>query len=154
MALDPLGDLPPLYDVKGGSPRTPSVGIPVREYQDYVVTNGNGVWKAIASGLAGMVVGLLVAWFTAIQSKGITQKELQEYEDKYSPYVQQRDTIALHNATQDAQIGQLQSAQQSNAERMNKYDTKFHDDDRDILELQNKVKLFADFIEGQRNPKK
>lgn len=152
----PLRDLTPRGDVKGGSPRTPSAPIPVREYQEYVATNGNGngVWKAIACGLAGTSVGLLVAWFGQFQNKGVSMKELQEYEDKYSPYVQQRDTLALHNATQDTQIGNLQGVQQRNIERINAHENRLHDEERDISEMQVKLKLFGDYIEGQRNPKK
>ncbi len=151
--MNPLRDLPAKYDVKGGSPRSPSQGIPVAEYQQYV-ENGNGVWRAISTGLGGLVVGLLLAWFQAFQKAGVTHQELVEYEDKYSPYMQQKDVLAQNNRIQDQEIGAVQAVQQRNVERLNVYDSKFHDDERDIVELQGKVKTFADFIEELRKAKK
>ena len=59
------------------------------DYQAYTNGNGNGVWKAIATGLGGLVVGLLLAWFTAFSGKGVTTGELQQYVERYSPYAQQ-----------------------------------------------------------------
>jgi hypothetical protein len=151
----PLRDLEPRGDVKGGSPRTPSGGVPVREYQEYVNEYGNGsIWKAIASGCAGLNIGLLIAWFGALQSKGVTHQELQDYEEKYSPYIQQREIIAKDNRNQDTQIGALQAIQNHNVDKLNSYEGKFHDVERDVIDLQAKVKLFADYVEAQRIPKK
>jgi hypothetical protein len=160
----PFRDLSPREDVKGGSPRTPSGGIPRQEYDQYVATNenGTGVWKAIAGGVAsgafGMIVGLFLAWYTAMQGKGVTQKELQEYEDKFSPYVQERSLLAEHNRFQDTQIGELRGVQQSNVERLNEFNTKFHDDERDFTEFKTATeknnKYVADFIEELRKAKK
>ncbi len=81
------------------------------EYQSYA-TNGNGVWKAIATGLGGLVVGLLIAWFTAFSGKGVTPDQLQTYVEKFSPYSQQREAINQHFSGLDTQIGVLQGKQE------------------------------------------
>ncbi len=152
-------DLEPQKDPKGGSPRTPTAGIPVREYQEFIApmpTNGNhaAVWRVIAASGWSLLLGVLLAWFTAWTGKGISFKDLQEYEDKYSPYVQERSLLAEHNRLQDTNIGALQGVQQRNVERLNEFAAKFHDNDHDITDLQNKVKLFGDYVDGLRNPKK
>ncbi len=149
-------DLEPTKDPKGGSPRTPTAGIPVREYQEFAspVANHSAVWRVIAASGWSLLLGVLLAWFTAYQGKGITFKDLQEYEDKYSPYVQERSLLAEHNRLQDTNIGALQGVQQRNVERLNEFAAKFHDNDHDITDLQAKVKLFGDYVEGLRNPKK
>jgi hypothetical protein len=153
--MPPFKDLVPQGDVKGGSPRSPSAGIPVAEYQQYVNENGHyGVWRALACGSAGLIVGMTLAWFTALQNKGVTHQELQDYEEKYSPYIQQREIIASNNRIQDSQIGALQAIQQHNIEKLNSFEAKFHDDERDIIDLQHKVKEFGDFIEELRKAKK
>ena len=156
MPLFPIRDLEVRNDVKGGSPRTPSGGVPVREYQDYVVANGygNGVWKTLAGAAGGLWIMSLVAWWTAFQQKGVTQKEMQDYDKEYSLFAQQRDGLTQRNQIQDGQIGALQALQQANISRLNTYETKFHDDERDITELQNKVKQFGDFIDELRKAKK
>ncbi len=158
MALPPLRDLEDRRDVKGGSPRTPSGGVRVSEYQEYVapIMNGNHValWKMLASGGWGAAAGILIAYFTAMQSKGVTTKEMQDYDKEYSLFAQQREGIASRNTAQDQQIGVLQGIQQSNIGRLNTHDTKFHDDERDIEDLKGKVKRFGDYIEESYKAKK
>src|SRR6476646_1142968 len=103
-----LRDLPAKYDPKGGSPRTPTGGIPVRELQQYAVGNGNGtIWKVATSLLAGLFISMTVAYFTALQNKGITQRDMQEYVDKFSPYSHDKEVIALQQQNQDEKIGVL-----------------------------------------------
>ncbi len=159
MALPPLRDLEDWRDVKGGSPRTPSGGIPVREYQDqYSIppspANGNhvAVWKAAATGFAGLIVGLLMAWWSAFQKQGVTQRDMQDYVIAY--YGTEKRVIAEHTSQQDTQLGVLQGNQQRNIERLSAHDSKLHDDERDIIDLQNKVKQFGDFVEELRKAKK
>ncbi len=151
-------DLPPSKDPKGGSPRTPTAGIPVREYQEYVALpqNGNhvGVWRMIAAGGWGLVGGLFLAWLTALQSKGVTQEKMQEYDKEYSLYAQQKEGISERNQTQDEKLGTLQGIQQANIGRLGAHDAKLHDDERDIIELQNKVKDFGNFVDELRKAKK
>ena len=152
--MKPPRDLEPLYDVKGGSPRTPSGGIPMVDYQAYTNGNGNGVWKAIATGLGGLVVGLLLAWFTAFSNKGVTNKELQEYVEKYSPYSQQKDVIAQHLANQDTQIGVLQGKQDRNYERLTKAENDIDKCNISIKSLETEVRAkmgtVADYLEQRK----
>ncbi len=159
-AVNKFLDLEPQKDPKGGSPRTPTAGIPVREYQEYTAmvapVNGNhvGVWRMIAAGGWGLVGGLFLAWLTAMQSKGVTQEKMQEYDKEYSLYAQQKDGITLRNQTQDDKIGTLQGLQQANIAKLATHDGKLHDEERDIIELQNKVKQFGDFVDELRKAKK
>ena len=147
----PLRDLAPRYDVKGGSPRTPSGGVPVREYEQYV-SNGNGVWKAIATGLGGLVIGLLLAWFTAYSGKGVTLKEMQEYVDKYSP------VLPKDQALQTAQIGELRGKQERIADRLNSLENNEKVDEREVTEFKTEQRknndLVATYIDEQRKAKK
>ena len=157
MALPSPRDLEPRYDVKGGSPRTPSGGIPVAEYQQYVNAphpNHVALWKALATGQAGLIIGLIVAYFTAFQNRGVTTKDMQDYDKEYSLYAQQKEGLAQRNAAQDVSIGAVQAVQQSNVNKLNVHDGKFHDDERDIEDLKGKVKRFGDFIEEQWKAKK
>jgi len=147
----PLRDLAPRYDVKGGSPRTPSGGVPVREYEQYV-SNGNGVWKAIATGLGGLVIGLLLAWFTAYSGKGVTLKEMQEYVDKYSP------VLPKDQALQTAQIGELRGKQERIADRLSSLENNEKVDEKEVTEFKTEQRknndLVATYIDEQRKAKK
>jgi len=149
----PLRDLAPRYDVKGGSPRTPSGGVPVREYEQYVSNgNGNGVWKAIATGLGGLVIGLLLAWFTAYSGKGVTLKEMQEYVDKYSP------VLPKDQALQTAQIGELRGKQERIADRLSSLENNEKVDEKEVTEFKTEQRknndLVATYIDEQRKAKK
>ncbi len=147
MALDPPRDLPPRYDVRGGSPRTPTTGIPVRDYQDYVEVNaGNGVWKTLAGAAGGLWIMSLLAWWTAFQGKGISRFELQEYVDKYSPYSQQKEVIAAHFANQDISLGELRGKSDKAYERLNKVENDTDKCEREILALSNEVKTKMDIV--------
>ncbi len=146
----PLRDLEDERDVWGGSQRTPTVGIPVSEYQTYA-TNGNGVWKAIATGLGGLVVGLLVAWFTAFSGKGVTPDQLQAYVEKFSPYSQQREAINQHFSGLDTQIGVLQGKQEKEWERITKNENEIDKCNLSMQALTTEVKTkmgtVADYLE-------
>ena len=149
----PLRDLAPRYDVKGGSPRTPSGGVPVREYEQYVSNgNGNGVWKAIATGLGGLVIGLLLAWFTAYSGKGVTLKEMQEYVDKYLP------VLPKDQALQTAQIGELRGKQERIADRLSSLENNEKVDEKEVTEFKTEQRknndLVATYIDEQRKAKK
>jgi hypothetical protein len=135
------------------------VGIPVREFQEYSNGNGHaGMWRTFAVGAWGLLIGSWLALFAALQGKGITQKDLQEYEDKFSPYVQERALLAEHNAVQDTQIGNLQGIQQQNMKHLTEHDIKLHDDERDFTEFKTATeknnKYWSDWIEEQRKAKK
>ncbi len=141
----PFKDLPPWGDVKGGSPRTPISGVPVSEYQQFVTNEHSGVWKAIATGLGGLVVGLLLAWFSAFQKQGITEVRMQEYVDKYSP-VMPKDL-----ASQAGQIGELRAKNEEASRRLYKVENDVDKCDRELQSLTSDVKTkmgtVADMLE-------
>lgn len=142
----PFKDLPSWGDVKGGSPRTPISGVPISEYQAYVANgNGNGVWKAIATGLGGLVVGLLLAWFSAFQKQGVTEPRMQEYVDKYSP-IMPKDI-----ATLSGQIGELRAKNEESSRRLYKVESDVDKCDRELQSLTSDVKTkmgtVADMLE-------
>ncbi len=98
-----LKDLEPRYDVKGGSPRTPSGGIPVREVQEYTpVVNESGVFKMLAGAAGGLWIMAMLAWWTAFQGRGITREELRNEMKEY------KDTISKDMATSTNSIGRLE----------------------------------------------
>ncbi len=149
----PFKDLPPRGDVKGGSPRTPTAGIPVSEYQQFVThTNGHGVWRAIACGEAGIIITLFLAWWTAFQSKGISQKDMQEYVSSY--YTTEKRVIAEHTSRQDENIGSLMGKQEKLFETIGEIKSNQKDHDRDITEIKAKLKLTGDYLEEQLKVKK
>ncbi len=103
MALDPLRDLPPRYDVKGGSPRTPSGGIPVREVQEYTPqVNETGVFKMLAGAAGGLWIMSMLAWWTAFQGRGITRDELRNEIKEY------KDSVAKDMTISTGSIGRLE----------------------------------------------
>jgi len=149
-----LRDLSPKKDPKGGSPRTPSGGIPLRTVQEYVA-NGNGtIWKMATSILAGLVIGLVVAYFTALQGKGSTQKDVQEYVEKFSPYSHDKEVIALQQQNQDKEIGILHGFKDRIFDRLNKIEEKQFGYDRDIADHDKKIKTIADYMEAEKTPKR
>ncbi len=152
----PLRDLTPRGDVKGGSPRTPSAPIPVREYQEYVATNGNEAVNklllASCTGLAGLFIGSMLAWWTALQGKGVTQKEMQDYIIQY--FSTERRVIAEHTSQQDGYIGQLQGKQEKIVQDLAECKSAQKEHDRDITEIREKMKLAANYLEEQQKVKK
>ena len=150
-----LRDLPPRKDPKGGSPRTPSSGIPLRTVQQYSNGNGNGtIWKMATSILAGVNIGLVAAYFTALQSRGVSQREMQEYVDKFSPYSQDKGLLSEHNINQDKDIGILkgQTERLFNLSGMNNeahitYDNKLSD-------LYKKLDTITNYLEEEKKVKR
>lgn len=94
----------------------------------------NGYSNPLVGALGGALIGMVVAWFTAMQSHGVSQKEMedfirqsqldqeknqektllsrlemQDYVKNYSPWVFDKQTIVTRLATQDQQIGELRS---------------------------------------------
>jgi hypothetical protein len=150
-------DLAPRKDPKGGSPRTPSGGVPLRTYQEYSQVNGNGngtIWKMATSLLSGLVIGLLVAWFSAMQTKGVSGKDMQDYVDRFSPYLKDKDTINAHNSIQDQQIGELRGGDERINARLNALDVKLVGDERDISDLKNKLDLATNYLEELKKGKR
>ena len=126
-----IRDLEPRRDPKGGSPKTPIGGIPVAEFQNYApLPHPNGTWKTIAGTMMGLLAGMTVAWFTAMSSKGVSQKDMEEYVrqsqadqdkimlnrnemhdyvEKYSPWNFDKQSIINRLSSQDQNIGELRA---------------------------------------------
>ena len=148
-----LRDLEPRFDPKGGSPKTP-IPIPVSDYQGFL-TNGNGtIWKVATSGIAGLFIGMVVAWFTALQNKGVSQRDMQEYVDKFSPYSHDKEALTLQQSSQDQKIGELAAFKDRIFDRLTKADKDISENTRDISDHDKKIKLLTDYIEAQKFPKK
>ena len=153
--MAPLRDLTPRGDVKGGSPKTPFPPLSQADYQGYIMpANGHGVWKVLATGSFSLLLGFVVAWWTALQGRGVSQKDMQEYVERYSPYSQQKDVIANHFTNQDTQIGVLQGKQDRNYERLNKNENEI--DKLNIsfksleMEVRSKMGTVADYLEQKK----
>ena len=150
-----LRDLPPRKDPKGGSPRTPSSGIPLRTVQQYSNGNGNGtIWKMATSILAGVNIGLVAAYFTALQSKGVSQKDMQEYVDKFSPYSQDKKELSLQQQNQDKELGTLSGQTERIFTRLNTFEEWKIQVTRDIQDQDSKIKLLTNYIEAEKSPRK
>lgn len=123
-------DLEPENDPKGGSPKTPFPPITQPEQGFWIQPNGGTIWRAIATGLGGLLVGMTIAWFTALWSHGLSQKEvedliresqieqekhllsrieMQEYVTKFSPWSFDKQAITNRLSNQDQAIGELRT---------------------------------------------
>ena len=153
-----LHDLPPKYDPKGGSPRTPPGGVRLADYQEYaspILPHQNGtIWKVAASGFAGLFVSMTIAWWTAKGDKGITRAEMEDYVVKYSPYTQDQKLLTEHNQAQDEKLGILRGQVDriftlinTNTEDHIKYDNKFTD-------LYKKTDTIAIYLEEEKKGKR
>ena len=130
--------------------RTPPGGIRAAEYQEYVAPNGYGFWKVVATSGWSLLAGILLAWWTARDNKGITRKELTDYDKESSTYIIDRKSLLDHNTLQDGWIGELRGKQEKNATEISDVKTKQRDDEHDQADLSAKVKLFGDYVEEQR----
>jgi hypothetical protein len=140
-------------DISPRRPRTPARGIPVKELVQYENENGN-VYKVWVSILSGLLVGMTVAWFTALQTKGVSTAEMQGYVDKYSPYSHDKELISLQQTSQDTKIGEVMGKIDRIFDRLAKMEEKHVNYDRDILDSDHKVKLLTDYIEAEKMPRK
>jgi len=158
-----LQDLPPRHDPKGGSPRTPPGGIRVGDLAQYppdtplptVIHHANGtIWKVWVSILATALVGITVAYFTALRSQGVSRNELEEYVNKFSPYSHDKEVIALQQQSQDKAIGSLDGLKDRIFDRLNKVEIKDSEQDRDIADHDKKIKTLADYLEEEKKVKR
>ncbi len=153
MALPPLRDLEARYDVKGGSPKTPIPPFSQAEYQQYAMppTEGNGVWKLAATAAISVLLGFIVAWWTALQNKGINQNELREFMRDY------KQGIAEHVTAVDTQIGELKGKQEQIIQRLSKVEYQQATDERDFIDFKSEAKTkmgtVADYLESQKTKK-
>ena len=147
-----LYDIPPRKDPKAGSPRTPSGGIPVRAIQQY---NGNGngtIWKVSTSLLAGLFVSMVVAYFTALQGKGISRDDMEKYVKDYS--ARDKELLAIQQSNQDRQIGVLEGKTDRLSDLMKMFGEKHATYEAHFIELDGKFKLLGDYMEAQKTPKR
>ncbi len=149
MALDPLRDLPPRYDVKGGSPRSPPGGIPVREVQEYTpVVNESGVFKMLAGAAGGLWIMAMLAWWTAFQGRGITRDELRNEMKEY------KDSISRDISGTNGAVGELKGKQEKILSDLSHVEFKLETDERDFTEFRAETKqnnkLVADWMEAQK----
>jgi len=157
MPLPPPKDLEIRHDVKGGSPRTPSGGVKVAEYQEYVQTTNdvgyvNKLLLAATTGLAGLFCGAMLAWWTAFQGKGISQREMQDYVTNY--YTAERRAVVEHTSVQDEKLGILSGKTDKMSENQSEMKVNQKETERDISEIREKMKLTANYLEEQAKPKK
>lgn len=116
------------------------------DFQQYSTPVNGGVWKAIATGLGGLVVGLLLAWFAAFQRQGVTQVQLEDYVAKHSPYIFDKQAISDHNATQDKEIGRISGRQEQVIDRLGKIEITLNTDEREMSEIRTDVKTKMDIV--------
>ena len=149
-----LLDLPPTKDIKGGSPRTPSAGIPVRAMQQYNGNgNGNGtIWKVSTSLLAGLFVSMVVAYFTALQGRGVSRTEMEDYVKGYA--ARDKELLALQQSTQDRQIGVLEGKTDRLFDLTKMLGEKHIGYEAHFIEIDGKFKLLGDYMEAQKTPKR
>ncbi len=149
MALDPLRDLPPRYDVKGGSPRSPPGGIPVREVQEYTpIVNESGVFKMLAGAAGGLWIMAMLAWWTAFQGRGITREELRNEMKEY------KDTISKDMTTSTTSIGRLEGEVGKITTDLQGIQYRQLTDEQNFTEFKAEQKqsnkLMADWMEAQK----
>ncbi len=152
MAIRPLKDLPPRYDVKGGSPRTPVPPISATEYQQYTVeTHPNGIFKMLAGAAGGLWIMAMLAWWTAFQGRGITRDELRNEMKEY------KDSIARDVSATNSEVGKLQGKQEKMEKDLSKVEYQQMTDERDFTEFKTETKskmgTVADYLESQKTKK-
>jgi hypothetical protein len=158
MPIPPLGDLTPKSNPMGGSPKSPSGGIPVAEYQQYSGSeNGAMFWRSIAASLGGLIAGLVLAWFTAFSGHGVTQTQMEEYVDKHSPYLADKPALSEHQRVQDEELGKLAGRQDRVFETLSTHTNDITDCKREVTrleaDLKTKMDLVASFLEQQKAKK-
>jgi hypothetical protein len=135
-----LQDLTPKNDPKGGSPRTPNP-MPVSDYQSTVAYATNGtIWKMATTFLASGLIGMTVAWWTALQARGMTQAD--------------KELLTVQQSSQDKSIGELQGKMDRAFDRLSKIDEKHVAYESQISDIYSKIKLTADYLEEQRRLKR
>lgn len=116
-----LHDLPPARDPKGGSPKSPSP-IPVSQYESEVYGGGafSKFTPIIISVLCTALIGMTIAWWTALSERGVNRRDMEEYVRTYSPYVIDKGLIAEHQTTQDKEIARIGTVQSEVVKRLDK----------------------------------
>jgi len=108
------------------------------------------LWRSIATGLGGMVMGLMIAWFTAWQNKGVSSKEMTEYVRDYGPYVFDKPTLVEHNRQQDEKIGILIGGDERIQARLNALENYNVIDIKEKQDLETKLTVITHLLEEQQ----
>ena len=149
----PLRDLQPRFDPKGGSPKTP-IPIPVKNLEGYIDTGGDtgGVWRVVACAAITALIGMTVAWFTALITHGVSSKDMQDYVDK--SLANDRQMVALENATQNEKIGILMGQKDRIFDVLKMIQEKHISYDKDLSDDEHKIQILTNYIEAEKFPKK
>ena len=148
-----LRDLQPRFDPKGGSPKTP-IPIPVKNLEGYIDTGGDtgGVWRVVACAAITALIGMTVAWFTALITHGVSSKDMQDYVDK--SLANDRQMVALENATQNEKIGILMGQKDRIFDVLKMIQEKHISYDKDLSDDEHKIQILTNYIEAEKFPKK
>ncbi len=126
------------------------------EFQTYAAPmNGTALWKMLTTGIAGLFVGMSVAWFTALQNRGVTQKDLHDYVLEFARA--KDEVLSIQQSNQDRQIGVLTGKQDQIMERLNKAESNIDKCESGVQkvtdDLKNKMGTVADYLESQKTKK-
>lgn len=146
-------DLPPLRDPKGGSPKTPFPPMSASQLVEqehptifhYPINGNGGIWRAIATGLGGLLVGMTIAWFTALQSRGVSEREMKEYvrENQADQEKHILTRVEMQDYVRDASPWAFDKQAVIN---------RLAGHDQQLGELRTKIDLAADVIKSQHKP--
>lgn len=115
-----LRDLMPKGDVKGGNPpKSPYPPMEVSEFSERT----SKAYPIIISILSTGLIGMTVAWWTALSERGVTRRDMEEYVRLYSPYVIDKAGIAEHQSNQDKEIARLGANQLEVLRRLDKLES-------------------------------
>ena len=134
---------PPSYSI---SESFPQLNFPDEVDESHMVN----LWRSIATGLGGMVMGLMIAWFTAWQNKGVSSKEMTEYVRDYGPYVFDKPTLVEHNRQQDEKIGILIGGDERIQARLNALENYNVIDIKEKQDLETKLTVITHLLEEQQ----
>ncbi len=139
MALDPLKDLAPRYDVKGGSPRTPPRGIPVASVQQHLKSNGRHIQLPSLTNLLQIlqiaaILFVAIAWWTKRESGSAVTFETQNL------------AIAANTKRMDAADKRFEAIDQ----RADKALETANRNGEDLHELMVKFRIMVELVDGQQ----
>jgi hypothetical protein len=100
------------------------------------------------------LLGMTIAYFTALRGQGISQKDLQEYDKGYSSYVIDKPAIAEHQRIQDEAIATLRARQDQVFDRLNKLENDQKLDEKDRDNLRGKLDVANNLLTELSKPKK
>lgn len=89
-----LRDLPPRRDPKGGSPKTPAMGIPISQYEAETLPNGHAaiVWRTIAM-IEMAIISTAAVAFLALGIDNVKHSEIDAIMATRAPYIHDRQRL-------------------------------------------------------------